>query len=267
VSRVTDGLDGTAPGGDDWRLVIETATHRTVVAVGRGRIVVATSVVDAPDRHGTRLMSQLDQVLAEAAISTADIQVIGVGTGPGSFTGLRVGLATAKTLAALRHLPLVGIPTDESLRRAAATSLGSPASTHATVILPAGARDHYLAVAGADPVLLPPGTDLGHVLGAVPVAVVDMAADGDWLAPARDAALAAGWPTPEVLGRAACDGLPAALLALLDERLAMGAQADAATLVPRYVALPRGIPAATAGAADALDASHGGEGTWSPGFR
>ncbi len=71
--------------------------------------------------------------------------------------------------------------------------------------------------------------------------MVDVAADADWLAPMRDAARAAGRPDPEALGRVACDGLPKALLELLDERLGSGDLADAATLVPRYVALPRGI--------------------------
>ncbi len=249
-----------------WRLVIETATRRTVVAVGQGRLLVAADVLDAPNRHGTRLMAQLTSVLTEAGISIADIAAIGVGTGPGSFTGLRVGLATAKTLAAVRHLALVGLPTDEALRRAVAGDLGA-AGSDALVLLPAGARDHYLGAAGADPVLVPPGTDMAAIVGRRPLLAVDVATDGAWLAACAAAALADGFPDPVALGLAATAGLPTALLGLLDERLERCEVADPATLVPRYVALPRGIPAATAGAADALDTAHGGEGTWSPGFR
>ena len=81
--------------------------------------MAAAVVLDARDRHGARLLSLLTAVLAEVGISMADVTAIGVGTGPGSFTGLRVGLATAKTLAAIRQLPLVGLPTDEALRQAA----------------------------------------------------------------------------------------------------------------------------------------------------
>ncbi len=252
-----------APGGP--RLVMETATRRTVVAIGEGGQVIAQSVIDAPDRHGSRLMSQLSEVLRAVGLTMADITAIGVGIGPGSFTGLRVGMATAKTLAAHRRLPLVGVPTDHALRRALSTLPDAARLTEALVVLPAGARDHYLGAAGADPVLVPPGGDLELRIGARPVIVVDVAPDAAWLHPLRAAALAAGRPDPEALGRAACDGLAAALLALLDERLASGEQADPATLVPRYVAVPRGIAAATAKAADALDAAHGGEGTWSPG--
>ena len=93
-----------------WRLVIDTATRRTVLAVGQGRDLVAVDVRDVPDRHGSHLISQLTRVLETAGIGMDDIEAIGVSSGPGSFTGLRVGLATAKTLAARRHLALVGLP-------------------------------------------------------------------------------------------------------------------------------------------------------------
>jgi tRNA threonylcarbamoyladenosine biosynthesis protein TsaB len=250
-----------------WRLVIDTATRRTVVAVGQGRTLAAADVLDAPNRHGARLMSQLTSVLMDAGIGMADIAVIGVGTGPGSFTGLRVGLATAKTLAALRHLTLVGLPTDETLRRAAAASLPSGVASDALVLLPAGARDHYLGAAGSDPVLVPPDVDLGAMVGTRPLIAVDVRADAAWLSGCRAAALANGFPDPVDLGLAAAGNLPLALLDVLDARLERGEVADPATLVPRYVALPRGIAAATASAADALETAHGGEGAWSPGYR
>jgi tRNA threonylcarbamoyl adenosine modification protein YeaZ len=250
-----------------WRLVIDTATHRTVIALGRGRTLAAGVVLEARDRHGARLLSQLTSVLAEAGIGMSDVTAIGVGTGPGSFTGLRVGLATAKTLAAIHHLPLVGLPTDEALRQAAANESGTSGWADAAVLLPAGARDHYLGLPGSDPVLVPPGTDLTAFVGARPVVAVDVAADAGWLVPLREAATARGLPDPLDLGSAACEGLPRALLELLDARLARGDVADVATLVPRYVALPRGIRAVTAAAADAFEPSAAGEGTWSPGFR
>ena len=250
-----------------WRLVIDTATRRSVVTIGEGRRVVSADVLDTHNRHGARLMAQLTSVLAEAGIGMADVTAIGVGTGPGSFTGLRVGLATAKTLAAIRHLPLVGLPTDETLRRAAAVELGATEWADAAVLLPAGARDHYLGRPGSDPVLVPPGTDLLSLVGGRPLVAVDVAVDAAWLVALREAAASRGVPDPLHLGRVACEGLPAALLEMLDVRLALGDHADVATLVPRYVALPRGITAVTASAADSIDPAHAGEGTWSPGFR
>ena len=136
-----------------------------MLAVGRGRELVAVDVRDLPDRHGSHLMAQLNGVLEEAGIGMGDIEAIGVSSGPGSFTGLRVGLATAKTLAARRHLVLVGLATDEVLRRAAARSLGPRAHQRPWSMLPAGARDHYLALPGADPVLVPPDADMLPMIG------------------------------------------------------------------------------------------------------
>ena len=80
---------------------------------------------------------------------------LAVGTGPGSFTGLRVGLATAKTIAYARGLPLLGVPSSDALRRAAIEQAGAPADV--AVVLPAGAHDHYLARAGEAAVLVAPG--------------------------------------------------------------------------------------------------------------
>ena len=249
-----------------WRLVIDTATRRTVVAVGQGRVVAAAVVVETRHHHGTYLLTGLTSVLAEAGIGMAQVAAIGVGTGPGSFTGLRVGLATAKTLAAMRHLPIVGLPTDTALRQAAGGLLGA-AAAEAAVLLPAGARDHYLGLPGADSVLVPPGSDMAALIGHRPLVAVDVAPDAEWLVPLRATVVARGLPDPLDLGRSAADGLPPSLLELLDTRLARAQLADVATLVPRYVALPRGIAAVTAAAADAPDTLDAGEGTWSPGYR
>lgn len=250
--------------GHTGHLVIDTATRRSCVALQLGGHPAAVRVLEAPDRHGARLTGLLDAVLAAAAVTMDDVTAIGVGTGPGSFTGLRVGLATAKTLAELRQVPLVGIPTDVALRRAAAAALGAEPATRAAVVLPAGARDQYLSLPDVDPMLVPPDADLGALVGGRPVLAVDTPPDAPWLAPLDAWASAAGLPLPTIVGAQAVQGLPIAMLALLGERLAAGAMSDVATLVPRYVALPRGIAAATAAAADGPDASVAVEGTWSP---
>ena len=216
-------------------LAIDTATRRTSVALDDGRGVHSRSV----DRDAGELLDLIDGLLEEAALDRRSLAAIAVGTGPGSFTGLRVGLATAKTLAHALGIPLLGVPTVEALARAAN---GAAPGEMMLVLLAAGSRDHYLARvrnAGtearlAGPVeLLAPGLALTRVLGeGTPLTVEVPSAPLGAEAAHR--------------GLAALDGLAQALLALGHERLEAGERSDPATLVPEYVALPRGI-AVTAG--------------------
>jgi tRNA threonylcarbamoyl adenosine modification protein YeaZ len=204
-------------------LAVDTATRASVVTLGPG-VPLATSRRDVQHRHGAHVLEQIDEVLGQTGRSLDDLAALAVGTGPGSFTGLRVGLATLKTMAYARRLPLVGVMSSDALRLAAATA-GAPAE--AAVVLPAGARDHYLARAGQDPVLVAPGR-LQEALAGDAVVAVDMDA-----APLGEAAARAGV--------AAVDGLAGALLQLAAARVGAGHSDDIAELTPAYVALPRGV--------------------------
>ncbi len=79
--------------------------------------VLAESLSHAGRRHSERLLAVVDIVLEEAQLRLADIDLLAVSTGPGSFTGLRVGLATWKGLAFGTNLPLIGVPTLDALTR------------------------------------------------------------------------------------------------------------------------------------------------------
>ncbi len=200
-------------------LVVDTSTRASVVAVGADA-PSAVSRREVRHRHGSHVLEQIDEVMAEAALTLTDLAGLAVGTGPGSFTGLRVGLATVKTIAYARSLPLIGVMSSDALRLASGLE-------EAVVVLPAGAHDHYLAQAGADPLLVAPG-ELADALDGAPALAVDMEASvlGDE-ATAR--------------GAAAVVGMPRALLTLARARLAAGETDDAAELTPAYVALPRGV--------------------------
>ncbi len=200
-------------------LALDTSTRSSVVALGH-EAMLAVSVLAVQHRHGAHLLEQIDEVLDAAGVTLADLGGLAVGTGPGSFSGLRVGLATAKTVAYARHLPLVGIRSSDALRRAG----GQPG---AVVVLPAGAHDHYLSAVDADPVLVAPG-ELPAALAGRAAMAVDLPADvlGEGAA---------------ALGQAALAALPGALLALARSRLLAGDLDDVAELTPAYVALPRGV--------------------------
>jgi tRNA threonylcarbamoyladenosine biosynthesis protein TsaB len=67
--------------------------------------------------HGRELVPAIDRIMRQAGWDPEDIELIAVSTGPGSFTGLRVGLAVAKTLALVGRTDLVGVPTLDVLAR------------------------------------------------------------------------------------------------------------------------------------------------------
>jgi tRNA N6-adenosine threonylcarbamoyltransferase len=210
-------------------LAIDTATSRVVVARGGfdGTLEDATGW-PAGYKHGESLLPAIEQLLAPAG-GRATIGAVIVGTGPGAFTGLRVGIATAKGLAHGLGCPIVGVPTGLALL-AAAPGAGA-------LLLPAGPADRVLVRPGEPSRLVPGGTDPESRSGEQLIAV-----DLDGRAP-EDAL---------ERGRVAHDGLAAALLRLGADRLAAeGRGDDLEALVPDYVTLPRGVTATT------------GEVTWS----
>jgi tRNA threonylcarbamoyladenosine biosynthesis protein TsaB len=204
-------------------LVIDTATTRAVIALGRpdGSVIAARGWT-AGYRHGEELLAQVEALLADLDVAPGDLGGIVVGTGPGAFTGLRVGIATAKGLAYALALPIAGVVTGEALLAAA----GDAPATPRALLQPAGPSDRVLSRTGEPPVILAGGTEAALRDGELAVAV-------DLAGRAPDDAVARG--------DAARDGLAAALLARGAARLAVGAADDLARLVPEYVTLPRGV--------------------------
>ncbi len=100
-------------------LAFDTATRATTVALcGRdGPVLEARDDPPAGERprHAAQLLPLAARVLEAAGMRWADIERIAVGVGPGTFTGLRIGIATARALAQARAIPLVGVPTLASL--------------------------------------------------------------------------------------------------------------------------------------------------------
>ncbi len=106
-------------------LAFDTATPAVTVALHDGTHVLAeTTTVDAR-RHGELLASSIDAVLAEAGAGRLDITAVAAGTGPGPYTGLRVGLVTARVLGSALVVPVYGAGTlDVIAADAAATARG-----------------------------------------------------------------------------------------------------------------------------------------------
>lgn len=106
-------------------LGLDTATLTLSLALverdpdGRDR-VLEERAFPPPTPHSSLLPAQIEALLGRAGHSLDDLDAIVVGLGPGSFTGLRIGLATARALAFARHIPLVGASSLEAMARAAA---------------------------------------------------------------------------------------------------------------------------------------------------
>ena len=113
-------------------LSVETATLAGSVALTRGEQVVAASSSNSGISHSNRLLNDIDVLLSGAHVALPHIDLFAVATGPGSFTGLRIGIATVKALAETLGHPCAGIPTLEAIALAAGESERSVA------LLPAG---------------------------------------------------------------------------------------------------------------------------------
>lgn len=96
-------------------LALDTATSACTVAVADGENLLAELTLQVPRAHSTRLMPLVAQALEESGTARSDLQLIAAGVGPGSFTGLRIGLATTKGLAFALGIPCVGVSTLQAL--------------------------------------------------------------------------------------------------------------------------------------------------------
>ncbi|MCB5201466.1 tRNA (adenosine(37)-N6)-threonylcarbamoyltransferase complex dimerization subunit type 1 TsaB [Neorhizobium sp. T786] len=97
--------------------------------------------------HAERLMAVIDEVLAQAALELKDVDRIAVVIGPGSFTGIRVGVAAARGLALALDISSVGITTLETL---AAMHLGEPSGRPLLVAMDAKRNELYVQTFAAD---------------------------------------------------------------------------------------------------------------------
>jgi tRNA threonylcarbamoyl adenosine modification protein YeaZ len=208
-------------GRRSWLLAIDTATSRVVVAAAAlDGTPLGVSSWEAGRTHGAQLLPAIGRLTGEANLRRSRIRGVIVGTGPGAFTGLRVGIATAKALAHELAVPIVGISSGAALLAA------SGAGEHGLLLLPAGPNDRLSVRAGSAPVLLPGGMEPTVASGDILVAL-DLAGRAPVDALAR--------------GEAARSGFAAALVRLGAARLAAGDADDLARLVPDYVSLPRGV--------------------------
>lgn len=92
-------------------LSFDTATSLVTVALHDGEDVVAERLSELPMKHGEHLAPLIEALLTDNGLVRQDLTAIAVGVGPGPFTGLRVGLVTARTLGYVLEIPVYGVCT------------------------------------------------------------------------------------------------------------------------------------------------------------
>lgn len=110
-------------------LAIDTATQRASIALHDGSRLRAECTWESADRHTVTLLPRVVQLLSSSDLTPADLTGVGVCIGPGSYTGVRIGVAVAKGLASAGRLGLVGVST---LNILAASQPRSPGALYAT---------------------------------------------------------------------------------------------------------------------------------------
>jgi tRNA threonylcarbamoyladenosine biosynthesis protein TsaB len=113
-------------------LCVDAASDARSVAVARGATVVAKTNGTETKGHSSVLLTDLDATLRAAGVGLAEIELFAAVVGPGSFTGLRAGLATIKAFAATGRRRIAAVPTLH------AVALSAGASAHTVAMIPAG---------------------------------------------------------------------------------------------------------------------------------
>jgi tRNA threonylcarbamoyl adenosine modification protein YeaZ len=160
-------------------LAFDTATPAITAAVYDGERVLAESMTLDARRHGELLMPAITSVLGQAGAAVQDVTAVVTGTGPGPYTGLRVGVVTARVLGAALDVPVYGVCTLDAIARAAA---GPAAGREFLVATDARRKEVYWAryTAGGERIGGPAAGPAGGLDPAVPAA-----GEGPWLYPAE----------------------------------------------------------------------------------
>jgi tRNA threonylcarbamoyladenosine biosynthesis protein TsaB len=220
-------------------LALETATPLAGCAIVDGSGVAGEATLRAPMRHLEWLLPAVDEMLRALGLDPDAIEAVAVSQGPGGFTGLRVGIATASAWARARGVPLLGVGTLEALAAAAGgDGLVLPVlDAHREEV--AGAL--YRSAAGVLDCLVPPIVAPPALVGDTVAAVLGREASaGSRLLVIGDAVPRYGPALLDALGDNACLGgsllhpRAAAVGLLARPRLLRGERDDPGTLLPIY---------------------------------
>jgi tRNA threonylcarbamoyladenosine biosynthesis protein TsaB len=206
-------------------LAVDTSAAVAVALVGENGERLAAEAVDEQRRHAELLAPMIERVLASVGVDRSELTAVVVGTGPAPFTGLRVGLVTARTIALALGIPALGVPSLDAVAVQAVADLGLEPDTEILVAADARRREVYWAryrvvahegphglpvvVTVAGPEVTTPAAlvEAGQAIGAVVVGrgaeLYPELADAGRGEDAEESGDAPGIPDPTVLARLA----------------------------------------------------------------
>jgi len=122
-------------------LGIETSSRQGSVALVEADQVVSLRLHEEPNRHGERMLPLVEELLADAGWPLTSLDRIGVGVGPGSFTGLRIGVALAQGIGLGLDCPVVGVGSLHAMAFAA-----PPSDLPTAAVLDARRNEYFIAL-------------------------------------------------------------------------------------------------------------------------
>lgn len=96
-------------------LAIDTSSNVATVAVMEDELLLGEYILNHKKTHSQKIMTMIEQILSELELTVRDIDIFAAAIGPGSFTGLRIGVATDQALAHSNGKPVVSVGTLEAL--------------------------------------------------------------------------------------------------------------------------------------------------------
>ncbi len=126
-------------------LTIDSSTSAGSLALVEEKKIIAKSILNLEQTQSQRLMPQIITLLDSCNYEIDRIDAVGVGVGPGSFTGIRIGLATASTLAQSLAVPIVGVSTLEAIAYNLSYSCG-----YVCAVIPSNRRYVFAALFSGD---------------------------------------------------------------------------------------------------------------------
>jgi tRNA threonylcarbamoyladenosine biosynthesis protein TsaB len=131
---------------DELILLLETATTTCSVALAQNGSIIAFKEVNERNIHASHITLFIEEVMLAAEKKYSDLQAIAISKGPGSYTGLRIGVSTAKGLCYALDIPLIGIDTIEAMASGFMESFDVPDSSLLIPMLDARRMEVYTGI-------------------------------------------------------------------------------------------------------------------------